>query len=205
MHKSTPYDAAWTTTVVLTVGFAVATFLILRTGSFNLIPVAKDLVDADAKVSVAFWGAALCSLGLMCLGVLAFRFAGSPYADVGPRWPRLGKVETEQRDPFIARVGLVVTLTICIVSIYSSLYMYVTRSRVALWSDRTALGKGFFDSRLIALKDTCNINPCYRMHPKIGGEPDAHQWFWFSDIFLASVIVATIVSWALYIVRIRQL
>lgn len=202
MSKNTPYDAIWTALTLATVTYAVGAFLYLRTGGLTLFPNADTKIDPGAAVSVGYWGAALCALMLACLGLLAFRYAGSAYAESGPPWPRLTKIENELRDPFIARTGFAGTLLVCVVTIYSSLYTYFSRSEVSLWDSKLPLADGFLGSRLAALAHDCSQTPCYRMHPVNDQHSSAHQWFWFTDILLIFVLLLSAFIWGLYLNRV---
>lgn len=199
MTGESPYDNIWSWLAVATIGFSVATFVFLRTGGFSIFPSDDALVQDDAMVTVAFWGALISSAGLLGLGILARRYAGSEYARAGFSWPRLVKVETEARDPFVARIALSVTLVLPLAATAASLYVYVTKSRISLWDATTSLAPGFFSSRAAALRYDCEDTPCFRFHPKDGIAPFGQEWFWFSDSLLLLLLVGCMVVWGLFV------
>lgn len=199
MSEESPYDNIWSWLAVATIGFSVATFIFLRTGSYSIFPADDTLVQDDAMVTVAFWGALICSAGLLGLGILAQRYAKSEHARSGPGWPRLAKVETKARDPFVARIALSVTLVVPLAATAASLYVYVTKSRVSLWEATTSLAPGFFSSRAAALRYDCEDTPCFRFHPKDGLAPFAQEWFWFSDSLLLLLLASCVVVWGRFV------
>lgn len=204
MTEESPYDNIWTWLAVATIGFSVATLVFLKTGSYSIFPTDDALVQDGAMVTVAFWGALICSAGLLGLGILAQRYAKSEHARSGPRWPRLAIVETKARDPFVARIALSVTLVVPLAATAASLYVYVTKSRISLWEATTSLAPGFFSSRTEALRYDCENSPCFRFHPKDGVAPFGQEWFWFSDALLLLLLLGCVVVWGLLVGFLRR-
>ncbi|MEM9630382.1 MAG: hypothetical protein AAGA50_03590 [Pseudomonadota bacterium] len=196
--EDTPYDAIWTWLASAIIAYGALTFVFLSTGAMTLLPTDNAIKQDDVKVVVAFWGALICASGLTALGYLAIIFARSKYTQLGPPWPRLKLIEGKQRTPFVARVALLITVLIPLAAAIASVVAYLKNSQIAEWNATEPLELGFVSSRASALVTDCPEQPCFRMAPLDGVEPYSHQWFIWSDVFLASVILGALVAWLVF-------
>lgn len=198
-----PYDGLWTWAASATIGFGTFTFLILSTGAPSLVPSANALAQDDVKVVVAFWGALVCSGGLLALGLLATVFVRSGYARPGLLCPRFKLIEEKARSSIVAQVGLSATLLVPLATLLAALVAYADKSRVADWNATVPLDSGFLSSRLAALGTDCFQQPCFRMAPMDGESPFAHQWFSWSDPVLIVAILGALIAWLVFARRVR--
>lgn len=198
VNGETPYDRIWSWVAGTTIAVGVASFLILSTGEPSLFPSAEVLVQDDAKVTVAFWGALISAGGLAALGGLALLFLRFEHCCGGPPWPRFTPLETELRSPIVATIALTVVCVVPVAALVACLSRYVSESRVAEWNSHVALAPGFLSSRLVAFQHHCSDQPCFRFMPKGDVEPFAQQWSVLSDGMLVAALTCALICWSLF-------
>lgn len=202
---TTPYDGLWTWLAITTMGFALLTLLRLSTGGPTLVPTGDEPLQDDVKAAVAYWGLLSCTAGLAAMGFVAMRFARSGFARPGLTWPRLKFIEEDRRVPLIAGIGLLAAFVIPLIGVLASLSAYVDKSEIALWDAGAPLADGFIESRIEALTRPCDIDPCrYRMAPKLDDPPDAHQWFFWSDLLPLAALFFGLIAWSRFVLAARM-
>jgi hypothetical protein len=200
----TPFDTLWSWLATGTLSTAVATFILLSMGQTSVFGTESPLAQTDVKVTIAYFGSLVCAVGLLALGVIALRFVTSREVAEGIRWPRYTVLEGEVRSPDIARVALIVTLLLPAATIYAALYRYLRDSKIACWDTTQPLAPGFLASRIAAISTACPSPGMFRMAPKDGQDPDAVQWFFWSDLLLILTLIAAVGVWGLYLRRARS-
>lgn len=204
-NDTSPFDVLWSWLATATLSVAVVSFLLMSAGLTTFFGTQNPIEQADAKVNIAYFAALACGGGLLALGLIAHRYLKAGPFGQGIPWPRYALLEGEVRHSFTAWIALAAVLLIPLITIYAAIYRYVRDSKIACWDASNPLSQGFLDSRIAALSETCQGSAMLRMAPKDDQAPYAVQWFFWTDVLLAMVIVMAVIVWVRYLLRVRTM
>lgn len=165
------FETIWTWVIVIALPLVLGFFWFAQTGGSGLGAAPASEVW---RVTSAYFGWAIASAALAALGMIALRFTSKYSLEErgGYHWPRMTKIEGDERDGVIARFCFAGTVGLLFVA-WLVCFIRYTDCRIVLAKTGVPVGDGFLSDRFGALTSmnwSLGGAPHWKLHDQTGYE-----------------------------------